>query len=526
MTAGTEDGAGAATTLLNRPHRLHPLSIPYRIAEQGVAVVFLAIVVGPALVGLVTDAVGEGGALGLGLLVVATGAGYAVAAYRRFEYELTPATFDIRSGVFARRDREIPLRRIQNVDISQNVVQRLLGLAELRLETAGASGSEAHLQYVGEERADSLQREISRLRGAGDAEPTDGDAFETVFEISPKELGLLALVSADLRLFSILALGASVVAPSVAPMAEQWLAVGVESVVRGLFGTAATLAFLVVVGLLYGVVNATLYYGFTLHRAPEELRYERGLFQRYSGTVPLGKVQSLTVGENVLARALGYASLDIETAGGSGREQDQNNSQSAVPLASRERVFELTNSIEAVGDVAFERPPTRARERYAVRYSGVVLAVTALLFLIQTAFSSSLFWWAPLGLLAVVPVAAHLKWKQRGVFVGPNHVVTRNGFWVRKTKIVPYYRVQTVLSSETVFQRRRRLGTVTVDTAGARSLLGDDATAVDIDAERTEELRERVANELYAALRRPGGPAQSDGRTDGPATGEGRSLDG
>ena len=406
------------------------------------------------------------------------------------------------------------------------MVQRLLGLAELRLETAGASGSEAHLQYVGEERADSLQREISRLRGAGDAEPTDGDAFETVFEISPKELGLLALVSADLRLFSILALGASVVAPSVAPMAEQWLAVGVESVVRGLFGTAATLAFLVVVGLLYGVVNATLYYGFTLHRAPEELRYERGLFQRYSGTVPLGKVQSLTVGENVLARALGYASLDIETAGGSGREQDQNNSQSAVPLASRERVFELTNSIEAVGDVAFERPPTRARERYAVRYSGVVLAVTALLFLIQTAFSSSLFWWAPLGLLAVVPVAAHLKWKQRGVFVGPNHVVTRNGFWVRKTKIVPYYRVQTVLSSETVFQRRRRLGTVTVDTAGARSLLGDDATAVDIDAERTEELRERVANELYAALRRPGGPAQSDGRTDGPATGEGRSLDG
>jgi putative membrane protein len=310
-------------------------------------------------------------------------------------------------------------------------------------------------------------------------------------------------------------------------MVEEWFTVGVESVVSALFGTVATLGFVVVAGLAYGLLNATLYYGFTLRRAPEELRYERGLLQRYSGTVPLGKVQSLTVQENVLARALGYASLDIETAGGSGREQDQNNSQSAVPLATRERVFELMNSIESVGDVTFERPPKRARERYAVRYAAVVVAISTLLYLIQTAFAGSLFWWAPLGLLAVVPLAAHLKWKHRGYFVGEDHVVTRNGFWVRGTKIVPYDRVQTVLSSETVFQRRRRLGTVTVDTAGARSLFGNDAKAVDIDAETTERLRERVADELYNALRRRRTTAaRRDTRTDVSAPGDQRSSEG
>lgn len=483
--------------MTGRAFRLHPLSMPYRIVERGLGLVFVAVFAGPALFSGLAGVVDALVVVTLGFVVVAAVVGYSVAAYRRFEYELTPETFDIRSGVFGRREREIPLRRIQNVDVSQNVVQRLLGIAEIRLETAGGSGSEAQLQFVGEERAERLQQEISRLRRS-DGEPEETESIETLFELSPRELGLLALVSADVRLFSILALLASVVAPQLVD--AEWLLVGVESVAAGAFGALATLVIVVGVGLLYGAVNATMYYGFTLRRASGELRYERGLLQQYSGTIPLGKVQSLTVEENVLARLLGYASLDIETAGGAGRQQDGGGSQSAVPLATRERVFELADSLETVGPVTFERPPKRARQRYAARYAGVVAAITGVLYLLHLGFGGPFAWWAPLGLLALVPPAAHLTWKHRGYHLGEHHVVTRNGFWVRRTKIVPYYRVQTVLSSETIFQRRRRLGTVTVDTAGALSLFGDDATAVDVDAATAQRLREDVADELYAAL--------------------------
>jgi putative membrane protein len=286
------------------------------------------------------------------------------------------------------------------------------------------------------------------------------------------------------------------------PMAESGgFDIGFESILGTLFGpTIALISFFGAI-LVYGVINATVYYGFTLSRSSAELRYERGLLQRYSGTIPLEKVQSLTVEENVIARALGYASLDIETAGGGG-QQEQGASQSAIPLATRTRVFDLLNSVEAVGDVQFERPPKRARQRYMARYAAVVTLFTGLLFLVQQAVWATLAWWLALGLLLIVPPAAHLKWTHRGYVVGENHVVTRNGFWVRQTKVVPYYRVQTVLSSETVFQRRRHLGTVTVDTAGARSLLDNDARAVDIDAETSERLREQVSTELYESLRR------------------------
>jgi putative membrane protein len=276
----------------------------------------------------------------------------------------------------------------------------------------------------------------------------------------------------------------------------------VEQGLSALFGPLVTLAGILLIGLVYGVLRATVYYGFELRRTGEELRYERGLLQRYSGTIPLSKIQSLTVEENILARALGYASLDIETAGGSGGDSQQGGSQSAIPIAERERVIELANSIEPVGELQFERPPKRARQRYAARYAIAVGVVVALLYAVQAATALSLLWWAPLGVLALVPVAAHLKWKGRGYYVGEGHVVTRNGFWVRRLKIVPYYRVQTVASSATVFQRRRRLATVTIDTAGSRSLVGSDAQAVDVANETAERLRERVGEELYESLRR------------------------
>ena len=488
--------------LIGRAFRLHPLSIPYRVLEQGLGLAFVLLVVGAPAFGMVANSLGTSLTAVLGAVLVVRVVGYGVAYYRRFEYELTADTFDIRSGVFARRDREIPLRRIQNVDISQNIVQRALGIAEVRLETAGGSSSEAHLKFVSVDRANRLQREISRLSRADEEGSGEPETFETLFEISDRELGLLAVVSTDLRIIPALFLGASLFAPSAAAMFDaEMLLYGYQSVIGAVLGPLVTLAGIVLVGLLYGALNATLYYGFTLRGAADELRYERGLLQKYSGTIPLSKIQSLTLEENVLARALGYASLEIETAGQSG-EGSQGSSQSAIPLATRERVLELTNSIEAVGDVAFERPPKRARQRYAVRYAAVVAVLAGLARLGDAVVGLPFAWWLTLGALLLVPPAAHLKWRNRGYAVGENHVLTRNGFWVRQTKIVPYYRVQTVVSSATVFQRRRRLGTVTIDTAGARSLVGNDAKAVDVDDVTATQLREGVSGNLYTALRR------------------------
>lgn len=471
--------------------RLHPLSVLYRTGSAVARLAWVAVIVtlgSASLPGV--GALVAGGVVALAFVAVLA---YQVAYYERFDYDLTGDTLDIRSGVLSRRTREIPLRRVQNVDVSRDVVQRALGIAQVDLETAGGSETEASLRYVGREEAERLRREISRRkRGETDEadEPDPDRDAEPVYEITPTELALYGVTEVDLRLLGLASVLLPVLVPSLADGRDPLLALA--SAAPLLLGGLVTFAV-----LASAVGGVTQYYGFRLWRDEEELRYERGLFQRYSGTIPLDKVQTVAVEENVLARRLGYASLSIETAGYAPGDSEQ---QAAVPLSKRERVLELARSVEAFDDPAFECPPARARTRYAARYALVVLALAGVAYAVATVTSLSGRWYLVLALLALVPVAAHLKWVNLGYDLQDGHVLAREGFWTRTTRVVPYDRVQTVIDSRTVFQRRRRLATLVVDTAGTSGISGRDARLLDIDGDRAGDLREEVARRLGRAL--------------------------
>ncbi len=481
--------------------RLSALSIPYGAVITAARLGWLLVIVSfgsarvPGAGPLVAVAVIAG--------ALALAGAYQFARWRRFEYRLTEDTLDIDSGVFSRRSREIPLRRVQNVDTSRNAVQRALGIAAVTVETAGGSDVEADFRYVSEAEAERLRAEIGRLkrdRGREDgstgateagAAAADEPVEEPLFAMSTRELLLLGLVSVDLRLLSLFSAIVPIAAPSLAREAvDPLFSLAIAApLLAGIVVTVSVLA-----SAAFSVTN---YYGFRLSRASDELRYERGLLNRYTGTVPLSKVQSVVLSENVLARRLGYAALTVETAG---YAPGDSGAESAVPLTRRDRAVELAREVEPFGEVEFERPPSRARTRYLIRYAIVGLLLTAIAYGIDRFTGLSFAWYGAAALVALAPVAAHLKWRNLGFAVLENHVVLRSGFWSRETTVVPYYRVQTVIEGQTLFQRRRDLATVVVDTAGSRGLTGGDPKALDIEADRATELRETIADRLQASL--------------------------
>ncbi|WP_135805272.1 PH domain-containing protein [Halorussus marinus] len=476
--------------------KLHPLSVPYRAISRGISVgtsvVFLGITLSGT--GAIPDLIGPA-LVGLAILGVLVTAGWEVAYYRRFDYELTDDGLDLASGVVSRRHREIPLRRVQNVDISRNVIQRALGLAALDLETAGGGETEASLRYVGYDEAKRLQREIQRLKrggaatDAGESVGRPDDPEETLFELSMPELVALSLLSFDLRYVSVLAFGpvAFPFVPGIADLAFLGGIVIVGLLAVGLWAISAVFTF-------------ARYYGFRLSQVGEELRYERGLVQRYDGSIPLEKVQTVTVRENVLMRRFGYAALAVETAGYAPGQTPSGGSEAAVPLATRERVLDLAREVEPFDPPEFERPPKRARTRYVARYTLALAGVAGLLLGARALAGRPDLWYAPLALVVLTPVAAQLKWANRGYARADRHVVTRNGFWQRTTKIVAYDRVQTVIETRTIFQRRRRLATVVIDTASSAGFGGREASAVDLDRTDARRLRELVGRRLHERL--------------------------
>lgn len=498
----------APETPVSEPSKLHPLSVAYRTVRQLSRIGFLVVLFffgGTTATGGVSAVVAIGLTVALALAAVFV---WQVAYYRRFEYEITGDTFDIRSGVVSRRNREIPLRRVQNVDVTENVVHRVLGIAQVNIETAGGNVSEANLRYVGDDVAREIQRDVRRRKtelagGEVEEEEAPEDRGEKLYEISNGELLLLSTFSIDFRLVAFALFLLSFLPP------ERFEVFESLSFSFGALPVVVIGLFVVVLLWLIGFATSfSRYYGFVLRRINDTLGYERGLFNRYSGSMPLDKIQTFTVYENVLKRYFGYATLGVETAGYSPTQARQQGSETAVPLAKRDRVDRLADKINDVERPEFELPPKRARRRYAFRYAIILGVLAAALYVVQ--FSQGVYvqefplslpsWYLPLVALPLAPVAGHLKWRNRGYYLGDDYVATRNGFWNRTTVILPYYRVQNVIESSTILQRRWRLATVTVDTAGSSGIRTNEARAVDVGFEDAEYIREDVRDTLQEAL--------------------------
>ena len=559
--------------------RLHPASAAVSALRSGGQLALFALFASTAFVGM---GGGDGAAQFAPLAVPAAflvGAGAALARWYRFEYETLPDRLIVRSGVVSRQDREIPLHRVQNVDVRRSVLQRALGLATVTVETAGGGATEATLNAVAREEADRLREELGRhgrrsdqregrdrrderdstadaagasesgvgaASEAGDADFAAGrDAeatqeprrtepeSETLYELTGRRFATLCAVS--FRPSAVIApfVGASLFDDLLFDGGRLLVRYGIIDVEVGpgdvpslgtgdllSLGLLGVVGFLLVVWVVSAALTFVRYYGFRLERVGDELRYERGLLGRYSGTVPLSKVQTLTVSENAAMRRLGYASLTVDTAGyapGSGGGGD-GGVETAVPLDTRERVVALADNIraelgadagtgtapsdDAFGTDVVEQPPTRARRRYVARYALAALAVTAVAVGVdRLAFDLPRFVaLAPLVGVALAPLAGHLTWTHRGYATASDGFVTRTGVFRRHTRLVPYFRLQTVFVSRTIFQRRRRLASVVGDSASSSGLLGGDAVAHDLDADAADGLREELLDRLRGDL--------------------------
>jgi putative membrane protein len=530
-------------------NRLHPFSAVVYALRYGLLWLWVPFFLVTALAGTVA-------AVSIAWLPVVTalgflfGAGYGVVYYYRFEYGITPDTFDVASGVVARRSREIPYRRIQNVDVRQGVLQRVLGLAVVTVETAGGGNSEAALRLVSKSEADRLQHQIRRRTAGVDADDTDRSTSEAsedrrpvgdepldeqpsrvdgtaeappVSETRPRReptepsrKRLFALDSRELLLYSLTTLR-----PAALAAVGFLFFFATDTVLDFLVtlsqpfggpqdlqtGDTQSYGVLTVVSMVNGIVITYLvsvaytfatYYDFRLGRVDEDFVYERGLLQRYSGSIPAEKVQSVTITDNPLQRLIDYAGLWVETAGYG--PDSSGGSQSAVPMARAAHVHRFAENLTHVETPAFASPSPIARRRYLVRYSLIAaVVVAAALALAQVTPLER--WYLAAVVFAAVPPAAHLRYVHLGYYVGEDHLVIRRGFWRRRTTVIPYFRIQTVSTRRSVFQRRLGIASLVVDTASSRTLFWDTPTIYDVDLEDARGVHRTGRKRLQSALR-------------------------
>ena len=443
------------------PRRLHPLSMAFLLAGHARSLL-------PAVLVALTQARRAPWLLVLVAAMAGVMAAGTVLTWLRHTYELDPeeGVLRIDEGVLARKHRTVPLDRIQQVSLAQKLLHRLLGVARLRIETAGgAGGSEVDLDVIGLAEAERLRASLQaargrRLAGAEPAAPPE----RTLVQLGPGQVALSGILRA--RAAAILALVASatqyaddlpgdplerlVPARWEAPELGTWLVLG--AVAAG-----------VVVWLGLSAASSLLTdFGFTLVHTGTQLVARRGLLDRRESILLPHRVQVVWVSEPLLARLLGYATLRLQSAGDPG-VQGRGAERVTIPLLPAGEVGRVVGEVlpGAAPLPALAAPPPAARRRAIVRHA----LPTALAALALTAG----LWPAGAVALLAVPLAAllgELAYRGLGHALHGGYLLARRGWLWRRTAVVPASKVQSARVTSSPFQRRAGLATFHADVAG------------------------------------------------------------
>lgn len=82
-------------------------------------------------------------------------------SWKRLTYQCRPETFDVHSGIFFKKSVHIPYERIQGVDQTMGIVQRILGLCDVKIDTAaGSDNQSARLPFLTKADAEALREEL------------------------------------------------------------------------------------------------------------------------------------------------------------------------------------------------------------------------------------------------------------------------------------------------------------------------------------------------------------------------------
>jgi putative membrane protein len=428
------------------------------------------------------------GALGAVVVVGIVWFGGTVVEWIRFSYAVTGTLLVVRRGLLRREVTAVPLDRIRGVDVHASAVQRLLGIAEVRVDAAATGGrhDEARLDAVAADEATRLRHLLLR-----EAAPPPSTVDEWVpgtwpgVAPAPPPVEPLARLRPVWLLYAPL-VGGYLIAPLVAVAAVQqylddlhvrWFGRLVHQVGDEQFGPGAVLllaAVVLAVCALGAVATAAIgNWGFTLTRRGGSLISERGLVSRRQVSLERARIRGYSLAQPASLRLVGAARL-VALVTGLGGENTRRGQ--LLPLGPARDARAVAAAILPYGG-GLRRHPRAALRRRLVRavLPGVLVVIAGVV--------SGLGWLAVLGAVLAglgVPLGID-RYRGLGHGLDARALAVRSGSLRRREAVLERAGIVGWQVRQTWFQRRAGLATVVAGTgAGGFSII--DAAAADAAA--------------------------------------------
>lgn len=444
---------------------------------------------------------------------------HAIFRYVSLRYQLRDGDFVVDEGIIFRVHRTVPVSRIQNVDLVQNILHRIFRVAEVRIETAAGAEPEAILRVLSLDDVERLRNQIysyqakertsvgselkatSKIADANSESLTSENATQSnlasdtpidsglasipILRIKPWLLCKAGFISNRGTVFVAFLIGLmfqfdiekrfklSSRFDISGMLAKYTWAQGAWNSPKFIAGVIlAFIGFAILLRILSAAWYLIRFYDYHLDQYGSDLRIRCGMFTKVSATVPIHRIQFISIHRNLLSKWLGLASIRIETAGGGAKE-----SEDAATTVSRQWFVPVLDEAEVPRLVSILRPGIRwdetamdwkplsplakKRKRRMSLFLAVLIAIASYWFI---------GFWSLLagGMVAVVGWWWAAK-KARSMRYAREDwgIVYRSGLFTKKCSVTFADRIQSVKLLHSPFDRKWKMATLELDTAAA-----------------------------------------------------------
>ena len=444
--------------------------------------------------------------------------------YWFFRFRVTEDRILIRQGILKKTDLDLPMDRIQAVNVQRSLTDRLLGLVTVSVDTAGSGAVEAVIPSVRAALADRIRAEVAASRRVGRAprsdRPADGVTSQPGDERRPRHIAderlageapegepsrqvvadpssgdvMMKLPPGDMVRIGLRLLGDSTV--WVLPLAilardprdllryfagqlgflqpisrdevpQDYVSNLAELVLRA--GFIAVLMVSIAALSIYGAFKT--WYGFKLYRDGATYRTRAGLFTQREVVVQSVKVQQATLSQNIADRCFRRFRLTVQPV------SDEADVLEIPLLGARMAEVLRARLFGREGRGLTLLPGSRAMVRVSPNYIGALtvkiaaapaLSIPAIVFLFtgaSPAWAEFSLVWALIWTLAGGIIALQ-RWRRWGYMHDDDGIAVRSGFVARKVDVFLFRKVQSVTVKQSPIQRRRGLATLEMELAG------------------------------------------------------------
>lgn len=387
---------------------------------------------------------------GLGLYII-----FAIISWLRFTYYIYNDELRIEQGILARHKTYIPLERIQSVQISAGIVQRIFGLVKLEVQTAGGNRqAEASLSAITKAQALELQEQlrINTIREALLESQTSPSNIEKKLET--KELFIAATTSNGIGVVLVGGIALLSQINQFIPDEDLFTRLGkyiISHAGEGILVYVMGFFFILLIAWLLSIIGTIITTGgFKITRFEDRLLIERGLIEKRQINIPLKRIQAVKIVEGILRQPFGLATIHVVNAG----HGDKSSTDTLIfPLLPAKEIADFLETFLPEFELAEDYTPLAkgAQNRYRMIFTipALLMVLPAIIF-IKHGF-----------VFLLLPLVAYFwgikQYRDAGWQIIGDQIAVRYRVFGLNTFLVKRIKVQSIELQQNPLQKRRNL---------------------------------------------------------------------